>query len=100
MKDISVVLLTYNSSLEKTLFSLRSIIKQKDVSFDVVVADDGSKNNNFDEIEQFFIKNNFKDYTLISHKNNIGTIKNFISAIEKVETNYFKDFGQGDAFFD
>ena len=43
--DISVVVLTYNPDLNDLKKTLRSIMLQDGVDFEIVIADDGSKNN-------------------------------------------------------
>ena len=44
---ISVIVCTYNANWEKTKNTLFSIIRQKNVIFEIIVTDDGSASNNF-----------------------------------------------------
>ena len=49
--QISVVVLTYNPDSEKLLATLRSVICQQDVDYEVILSDDGSVDNRFDLAE-------------------------------------------------
>ena len=57
--DVSVVFVQYNPDFKKTLLSLYALINQKDVNFEIIIADDGSKRDYFQEIRSFFQKHNF-----------------------------------------
>ncbi len=95
----SVLVVTYNSEWNKTKQTLLSIIRQDKVSFEVVIADDGSKNNNFDKIDEIFRENNFGNYKLVSNKENQGTVKNFLSGLEVCSGQYVKPLSPGDFFY-
>ena len=72
--NITVVVLTYNPVWEKLRATLKSIVEQQDVHLQVVITDDGSKNNYFDKVESYFKEIGFDDFKLISNKNNEGTV--------------------------
>ena len=95
----SVLCVTYNSDLRKTKETLLSIIQQKNVSFEIIIADDGSKQNNFEDIRNFFRNNNFKNYKLVENKENQGTVKNFISGLNNCSGQYVKPISPGDYFY-
>lgn len=97
---ISVIVLTYNASLEKTYQTLNSIIKQKGISFEIIVADDGSKNNNFSALKDFFYSLNFNDFKFVENKINQGTVKNVISALKVCSGQYVKAISPGDFLYD
>lgn len=103
MKDykykVSVVITTYNSDLRKTLMTINSALVQKGVSIQIVIADDGSENNYFDEIEAYMEKHQFYDYVLVENKKNQGTVRNYISGIDKSEGEYVSGLGPGDLFY-
>ena len=42
--DMSVIVVTYNSEWEKIKITLNSILRQKNISLQIIVADDGSEN--------------------------------------------------------
>ena len=59
MKEVSVVLVTYNTKWEKTRRTLESILMQKKIDFEIVISDDGSEITNYEKIIEFFRENNF-----------------------------------------
>ncbi len=95
----SVLVVTYNPDIYKVLLTLKSIISQDFNDYEIIVSDDGSENNCFKEIEEFFKKNNFENYILIPHTENQGTVKNLISGLSKASGKYVRDFGPGDTFY-
>lgn len=97
---ISVICLTYNSDVTKTLTTLNSVIKQKNCDFELIIADDGSKENNVDVIEKFFKSNNFVNYKIRANKINQGIIGNYLSAIELAKGKYIKYISPGDYLYD
>lgn len=95
----SVIVLTYNPVLEKVLFTLDSIIQQDFDDFEIIIADDGSKDNLFPQIEEYFVEKNFLNYKFVANEVNVGTVKNILSALEVASGKYIRDFGTGDCFF-
>lgn len=98
--DVSFLCVSYNSDFETIKTTLASFLCQRGVSFEVVVADDGSKDNHKQEIEDFFRENGFFDYKLILNSQNGGTVKNYISGLEVAEGKYCKGLGPGDYLHD
>lgn len=98
--SISVVVLTYNPNWIKLRNTLKSIICQKKVDFEIIVTDDGSKQNYFDNIKQLFEDNNFLSYKLINNKVNQGTVKNVLSALSEATGKYIKLISPGDFLYD
>lgn len=98
--SISVICLTYNSDIKKTLVTLNSVIAQKNCCFEVIIADDGSENNNINIIEQYFKSNNFLNYKIRANEVNQGIIGNYLSAIELAKGKYIKYISPGDYLYD
>ena len=96
----SIILLTYNVDMDEVKLTLKSILEQKFTDYEIVVSDDGSKENHFDEIVGYFKKYNFDRYIMVPHEENQGTVKNIISALEHCSGEYIRDFGPGDLFYD
>lgn len=95
----SILIVTYNPIWEKLLFTLESIMKQKFEDYEIIISDDGSKDNCFDKIQKYFEKYHFAEYQLLSHEKNQGTVKNIIDALEHAKGKYIRDFGPGDGFY-
>ncbi|MGM9834530.1 MAG: glycosyltransferase [Bacilli bacterium] len=96
--DVSVIVTTYNPNFEKFLLTLDSIINQKDINFEIIISDDGSKENYFKEIKNYMLEKNFNNYILIENKNNQGTVLNVYEGIKKANGQYIKCISPGDEF--
>lgn len=83
--DYSVIVATFNPDFSSLIKTLYSIVNQRDVSFEIVVADDGSTLDYFNEIKEYFNVIHFDQYKLVKNQKNMGTVKNLISAIERCE---------------
>ena len=96
----TVLVITYNSDLRKTYLTLQSIISQKFDDFEIVISDDGSRDNHFSKIQQFFEKKQFTRYKLVANKKNRGTVQNLLSGLRRTEGDYVKFISAGDALYD
>lgn len=96
----SVLVLTYNSAWDKTRQTLYSILTQKNVDFELVVADDGSEENNYDKIKKYIESFGFTDYFLVENKQNKGTVKNILSGLAFCHGEYIKPISPGDFLYD
>lgn len=94
--QISVVFVQYNPDYNRLFFSLYALIHQKEISFEIIIADDGSKIDYFDEISDFFQKHGFSNYLLHKNNSNVGTVKNFLSGIELSKGEYIFGYSPGD----
>lgn len=98
--QVSIIVLSYNPALSKLFRTLNAAIAQKEVDFEVVVCDDGSKENHFDEIKCFFEEKHFTDYVLVENKQNQGTVKNYLSGLKASSGKYTFATSPGDYIFD
>lgn len=99
MTDISVLVLSYNPVWEKLKRTLLSIILQKDISLEIVVADDGSKNNYKEDVEALFFEYGFNNYKYVVSKVNQGTVLNVTMGLEYCESQYIKLLSPGDYLY-
>lgn len=97
---VTVCVLTYNPDWSKLKNTLCSIICQKNVDFDIVISDDGSTIDCFDQVEMFFFKNGFNSFKLVKNVENQGTVKNTILALQHTESKYVKLISPGDFLYD
>lgn len=100
MKEVSVVVVTYNSPFEKLENTLQSVIWQENVDFEIIIADDGSKSFDKERVENWFLTNGFKDYKFVLNLVNQGTLKNSISGWSVAEGKYIKQLSPGDMLYD
>ena len=98
--QISVVVLTYNPDSEKLLATLRSVICQQDVDYEVILSDDGSVDNRFDLAEAFLQANAFSRYQLVANLENKGTVQNCLSGLQAAHGAYVFFTSPGDLLFD
>lgn len=96
--DAAVVLVTYNPESNKLMDTIHSILIQKDIDLQLILADDGSKNCDFEQLEQYL--NNIICFQKVVSPVNQGTVKNILNALQYVEAPYVKVISPGDSFLD
>ena len=96
MMKCSVVLLIYNNKLRPILMTLKSIISQKFNDFEIIVADDGSKEKYLIEIEKYLRDNHSEHFSFAPSDQNVGTVKNILRALEYASGEVIKCIGAGD----
>ncbi len=96
----SVLVLTFNPDFNKLFLTLQSIIDQDFDDFEIIIADDASKENPFEKIEAYFQKNKFTNYQFVANEKNQGTVKNILSGLEVAEGKYVKPISAGDLLYD
>lgn len=95
MDELTVLILTYEQPKEKVLLTIASAIQQREVELQVIISDDGSSNPC---LQEFMEEKGFKDYKIIHHAQNEGTVINFSDALDVSDGDYIKSFGAGDCF--
>lgn len=98
--QVTVVVLSYNPCWDKMKRTLNSILMQVDINMEIIVADDGSKDNMFDKIKLLFEQNHFQNYLLLPSSVNEGTCKNFFKGVSKAKGEYTKGISPGDYLYD
>lgn len=94
--DVSVIVATYNPVYEKMILTIDSIICQKGVNIELIVTDDGSKNNYFDDLKEFLFNKGFSNFKLVEHKGNQGTVLNVYDGLMKSSGIFVKTISPGD----
>lgn len=97
--DVSIVVVTYNPDYKKLFSTLKSIICQKYVDFEVIIADDGSVNFSRSKVETWFFENNFENYSFVLNSTNRGTMRNAYSGWNMAKGKYIKQLSPGDMLF-
>ena len=98
--EVTVLIAEYNTEWDKLKKSVSSAIKQKDVRFEIIVCDDGSRENWFNELLELFKESGFSEYRLLTSESNPGTIKNVLKAKDYARGKYIWPFGAGDYIHD
>ena len=98
--QVTLLVLSYNPDKKSLFNTLLSCVNQKDVKFEIVISDDGSKELFEDEIHSFFKERKFTDYKIIKQKTNKGTVKNYMNSIYSCEGEYIKCLAPGDLLYD
>lgn len=102
MKEIkvSVIIATYNSNWEKLTRTIDSVIGQKKVCVEVLIADDGSRIDLEEQICDYFTRKEFDKYCYIKAEKNRGTVLNYFNACQKAMYPWVKFLSPGDMLFD
>lgn len=100
MKDFSIIVLCYNSEEQALKNTLNSILCQKNTDFEIILADDASKNNCIVIAENYLKKQHFDGYQIKTHEKNVGTVQNIYDALSIAEGKYVKCIGAGDLLYD
>ncbi len=100
MPQVSVLLLTYNSDPGKLRRTLAAIARQKEVSLQVIISDDGSSKKDFSFLEGFMKELGLSDWKLLEHPVNRGTVQSCLSAAQAATGMYAFTTSPGDFLFD
>ncbi len=98
--NVSVIVLTYNPDIVKLKSTLFSVIIQKNVDFEIIIADDGSNNSYYNDILKFFKQNKFINFRCIKNNTNIGTVNNYYNALLECDGEYIYGISPGDMLYD
>ena len=97
--EVSVVVPTYHSDTNKLFMTLLSIINQVEVSYEIIVSDDGSGDFQGQRVIDFFANYSFKNYVLMINSENQGTVSNLLGAFEISKGEYISCISPGDMLF-
>ena len=96
---VSVLLLTYNADWNKLALTLRSVLQQKHVSFELIIADDGSTTRWDDKIREYCDARGFTRYCFANSPENGGTCRNVYNGLTMAKGRYTKAISPGDMLF-
>lgn len=102
--DFSFGVLTYNSerfiveTLESILYQI--VTYGKDKECELIISDDGSRDNTVNIIENWLSVNNnyFSNTTLLTSESNNGTVINYHKVFDKISAKYFHIIAGDDLF--
>ena len=100
MHHVSIIVATYNPDIHKLQKTLMAAAKQKDIDFEIIVTDDGSKQKDFSFLPKFFQSQGVQNYQIIENAENQGTVKNFLGAVRAAKGEYIFLTSPGDFLYD
>lgn len=95
--EVSVIVASYYPSWGKMQFTLDSILMQTGVNPQIIISDDGSDDNLFEEIKAYMQEQDFDNYKLVGDGVNHGTVINIYNGIREADCKYSKFISPGDA---
>ncbi len=98
--DVSVVVLTYFPDRAKLLTTIKSVLMQRKVSYEIIIADDGSDDFFRSDIENMMQQHSFTDFKFVVHSKNQGTVMNFYDAVKEAKGEIIKPISHGDYFYE
>lgn len=98
--SISVIICCYNPNYEKLKNTINSIYNQKEIDFEIIISDDGTKDNYVGKVKRYFDEIKFNNYQLNFLTSNQGTVKNILSAVKIAKGKYIKTISPGDYLYD
>lgn len=100
MPQVSIIVLTYNPDTAKLRQTLKAAAAQRDVEFEIIISDDGSAQKDFSFLPSFMESLGVKQYQLLDHIENRGTVQNCLSAVKAATGEYVFLTSPGDYLFD
>lgn len=98
IKQVSVIIAQYNPNFCDVKKTLLSVIKQQNIEFEVIIADDGSDLKYEYEIKEICDKNEFYNLKFSCLEQNVGTVKNIYLACCESVGKFIKIISPGDLF--
>lgn len=104
--NVSIIILVYNHEkyiqecLESIKYQVIKYNKNRQHRLQVIIGDDASTDNTEEKVKQWSDVNThyFTDFLYLKNKQNTGTCRNYLNALEHASGDYIKAIG-GDDFF-
>lgn len=100
MPQVSVIVLTYNPDPAQLRRTLASIAAQREIEYELIVSDDGSKEKDFSFLESYLSSLGIQDWILLDNARNQGTVINTLSAVRQAKGEFVFLTSPGDFLFD
>ena len=98
--DVTIAILTFHPDVKKMLLTLDAVLSQENISFEVLICDDGSEEHYDDIWEDCFRRYGFEHYRILNAPSNQGTVKNCLNAAERANGKYLFLTSPGDLLYD
>lgn len=89
----------YHPDPEKLIYTINSVLVQREIKPQIVISDDGSLSFDFVKIIEYFEQCGFHDYVICALEKNSGTVKNFNNGIKYCKGEYVKPISPGDILY-
>ncbi len=99
---VSTIILTYKN-FEYIYEAIDSVLNQDYKNIELIINDDGSENFNKNKLFEYINKNkndNIKNVIINQNEQNMGTVKNYNTAIKLSSGEYFIGIASDDVFYD
>lgn len=97
--QVTIIVATYYPDYTKLQQTIKSVVLQKNVKLEILVADDGSECNYFSQLIELFESYDFTDYVLLESKTNMGTCQNIYRALKIAKGEFVKFISPGDYLY-
>lgn len=98
--EFSIIVITYNPNYDKLFQTLNSIMNQEKTNFEIIIADDGTKEFDSNLIKEWIKSKNFNKYRIMHSEENVGTVRNIQKALLFANGKYIKLISPGDFLYD
>ncbi len=98
--EITVIIASYNFNYQKLMSTLKSVVMQRDVDLEIIIADDGSQDADYSEAERYIHEIGYESFFIVKNKVNQGTVKNLLSGLKRARGKYVYMTFPGDILFD
>ncbi len=98
--NVSVVIATYNPDINKLMKTIRSVMIQRNIIFEVIVTDDGSKCFPLQSLSCIAKEYPNIHFEIIRNASNKGTVQNLLSGVLHSSGEYVVFISPGDMLFD
>lgn len=100
MVEFSVIILSYHPEFAQLKSTIDSVLCQRDITCEILVCDDGSRENHFSRVEAYLKERQFSRYQLLGSEKNQGTVRNILKGLSKAQGAYAKLIGAGDLLYE
>lgn len=100
MVDFSVIILSYHPDFAQLKGTIDSVLCQQDIACEILVCDDGSRENYFPRLEAYLKERQFSNYRLLGSEKNQGTVRNILKGLSEASGEYAKLIGAGDLLYE
>lgn len=96
---LSIPIIQFNPDYDRLILTIDSILRQEGIEYEMIISDDGSDKDYFNELKCYFERKGINNYRFIKSKINNGTVQNCLRALSECKYEVIKPISPGDFFF-